>query len=302
MKWSSHPKQILAGLTMGFLVVTGTYNAVVINSESGISGADVKFVKRLDEVYGVVVSKREVAASISWQKLSVKQAAILKDKFAPQKEVQQMAAADNSPAQVEAVTQAAVQEELSLSLTEVINPKKWQQGLKNDQFSGNLATSNGVIESLSVSLPNGEGLSVSFSEMTGNVFEYDFGGELYSGMMYQVDQNSYMVTLTNGPLEGTKLKFTGEPSFEQSQQQEDAQRQLAENAEAEAGGNIEPQAEVAQLEQDIPQPEVVQHEAPENQDLLAQQEGQGIQPIEQQMEQPIEQAQGYNFEIQQTIQ
>lgn len=301
MKWSSHPKQILAGLTMCFLVVTGTYNAVVINSESSIDGSNIKFAKRLDEVYGVVVSKREVAASISWQKLSVKQAAIIKEKYKPeyQKEVQQSGAIDSTP--VEVATQAAVQEELSLSLTEVINPKKWQQGLTNSQFNGNLTTNNGVIESLSVSLPNGEGLSVSFSEMTGNVFEYDFGGELYSGMMYQVDQSSYMVTLTNGPLEGTKLKFTGEPSFEQTQEQEDAQRQLAENAEAEAGGNIEPQAEVAQLEQDIPQPEVVQHEAPENQDLLAQQEGQMTQPMEQQMDQPIEQAQGYNFEIQQSM-
>lgn len=301
MKWSSHPKQILAGLTMGFLVITGTYNAVVINSESSINGGDIKFAKRLDEVYGVVVSKREVAASISWQKLSIKQAAIAKQKFKAdvQKEVQQMASANSASDEV--VTQAAVQEELSLGLTEVINPKKWQQGLKNDQFSGNLITNNGVIEALSVALPNGEGLSVSFSEMTGNVFEYDFAGELYSGMMYQVDQTSYMVTLTNGPLEGTKLKFTAEPSFEQTQQQEESQRQLAENADSEVGGNTEPQGEVAQLEQDIPQPEVIQHDAPENQDLMAQQEGQIIRPVDQQIDQPIEQAQGYNFEIQQSM-
>ena len=46
--------------------------------------------------------------------------------------------------------------------------------------------------------------------MTGNTFEYDLNGEIYAGMMYQVDQGSYMITMTNGPLEGTRLKFTGD--------------------------------------------------------------------------------------------
>jgi hypothetical protein len=69
-----------------------------------------------------------------------------------------------------------------------------------------------------VSLPNGEGLDVSFSEMTGNVFEYDVDGEVYSGMMYQVDQHAYMVTLTNGPLEGTRLRFSSTQSLEDQPQ------------------------------------------------------------------------------------
>ena len=69
--------------------------------------------------------------------------------------------------------------------------------------------------SLNVSLPNNESVTVSFSEMNGNVFEYDIDGEVYSGMLYQVDQTAYMVTLTNGPLEGTRLRFVGEPSQEQ---------------------------------------------------------------------------------------
>jgi hypothetical protein len=63
-----------------------------------------------------------------------------------------------------------------------------------------------VIENLIVSLPQGEGITVSFSELAGNVFEYDINGEIYSGMMYQVDQKSYMVALTNSPLEGTRLR------------------------------------------------------------------------------------------------
>lgn len=212
MKSGFKTKQLTAGLMFGFLVMTGTYNAIVINSESMINGSDIRFAKRLDEVYGVVTSKREVAASIQWQKLSVKQAAVAKtlpkiDKSMKGNIYQSTSSLSEPAAPQEAPAVAAVQDELDLSLTQVINPKKWQQGLTNNQFSGNLSTSGGVIEALNVSLPNGEGVSISFSEMTGNVFEYDFEGELYSGMMYQESPTTYVVTLTNGPLEGTRLTF-----------------------------------------------------------------------------------------------
>ncbi len=294
MKTKHNTKKVLAILSLGFLITTGTYNAIVINSESSISGSDVRFVKRLDEVYGVVESKRVVAASLQWQKLTVKQTSQIRKQeltiaVAPQVD----GVGNGQPA--ETVTQAAVQDDLNLSLTEVINPKKWQQGLNSSQFNGALSTNNGVIESLTVSLPNGEGLSVSFSEMTGNVFEYDFDGELYSGMMYQVDQNSYMVTLTNGPLEGTRLKFTGESSLEEQQQQEESQRNLAEASEAEAGYNKEGQV-VAEI------PEYLQNEVPSEypqdnfqaMDAIAQQQGA--------LEQPVEHTQTYNLEPQPTIQ
>jgi hypothetical protein len=44
-------------------------------------------------------------------------------------------------------------------------------------------------------------------------------------MMYQVDQNAYMVTLTNGPLEGTRLRF----SSVNSQELNSAQSEMPEN-------------------------------------------------------------------------
>lgn len=223
---------------MGFFAMIGTYNAVVINSDSIIDGNQVQFAKRIDELYGVVVSKREVAASLNWQKVSVKQAAVYRQFKNEMASPQVSQASGNQADAPQVVSEAAVQDSLNLNLTQVMNPKKWQQGLKEDQFSGSLNTNNGVIESLSVSLPGGEGVSVSFSEMTGNVFEYDLGGELYSGMMYQESQNSYVITLTNGPLEGTRLTFTGEASVEQVQQNEEAQRMLAENSESEAGQQI----------------------------------------------------------------
>src|SRR3989338_1000429 len=182
MNWNNKNKAF-AFMVAGLFVLTGTYNAVVINSESHLSGSNVKFVKRLDEMHGGTIKGREVAATTTWQKLAA--SPIVSKKMTAVVEKISAPAPAPAPAPVESadiIPQAAVQEELTLSLVEVINPKKWQQGLANTQFNGSLSTNNGVIEDLNVALPNGEGVSVSFSEMTGNVFEYDFDGELYSGM------------------------------------------------------------------------------------------------------------------------
>jgi hypothetical protein len=212
MSKKKNKNKFLSVLAIGLFVATGTYNAIVINSESYLT--DVTFVKRLDELYGITKPGREVAASIQWQKLTPTHIAAA----APKAQLQQAPSPVSAEAVQEAITTtAAVQEELNLHLTEVINPKKYTKGITSTQFSGALQTNNGVIDSLNVSLPNGEGLSVSFSEMAGNVFEYDIDGNLYSGMMYQVDSNAYMVTLTNGPLEGTRLKFSPEAQVEQVQ-------------------------------------------------------------------------------------
>jgi hypothetical protein len=209
---------MITGLIVGVFIAIGTYNSVVINSESEMNSSEITFVMRLDEVYGITVPGREVAASLEWKKLGPAQMNRPKQVTQPVSTFAAAPAITESPAEE---TAAAVQEVLNLSLVEVINSKKWQNGLSSTQYSGSLSTNGGVIESLSVSLPNGEGLSVSFSEMTGNVFEYDINGELYSGMMYQVDQNAYMVTLTNGPLEGTRLRFSSQaPGEEQQQNQE----------------------------------------------------------------------------------
>lgn len=220
MSRGKNHKRALAVLAIGVFVFTGTYNSIVINAESHLAQSDVRFVKRLDELAGVTVAGREFASSVSWQKLTPTQVAQIKHRKQPRYIEQSVKTANAAPAQQEVIPAAAVQEELSLNLVEVVNPKLFAKGVQAGQFSGNLSTNNGVIESLSVSLPNTEAVSVSFSEMTGNVFEYDYGGELYSGMMYQVDQGSYMVTLTNGPLEGTRLRFQTDAPVDQSAGQE----------------------------------------------------------------------------------
>jgi hypothetical protein len=252
---SRYPRS-LSIVALTFFLTVGTYNAVVINSESTIDTANVKFVKRLDELYGVTEPGRLVANSHPWQKIPAPQKVEIKPKIIVQ-EVRTIMAAETNREEPEApVTAAAVQEDLSLNLVEVVNPKKWQQGLNPNQFAGTLSTANGTIENLNVSLPNGEGVSISFSEMTGNVFEYDLNGEIYSGMMYQVDQSSYMISLTNGPLEGTRLKFMGENQEQKEAQEAEAIASQGMNFGTDSYGNNSESSELAnnQVEQTEIQP------------------------------------------------
>lgn len=209
MRKTNNTKKIATILALSLFMGIGAYNAFVINSDSLLG--NVSFVKRLDESFGIVTPGRQVAGSVSWKKLSPVQVEIAAQP------VQQYKESSTPSSTVVAETAGALQEELNLNLTEVLNPKKYAQGLSASEFSGSLQTNHGVIESLTVSLPNGEGVSVSFSEMAGNVFEYDFDGNVYSGMLYQVDSEAYMVTLTNGPLEGMRMRFSPEAQVEQTQ-------------------------------------------------------------------------------------
>lgn len=195
-------------------IFSGTYNAIVINTDSQIVGTEIKFVKRLDEIYGVTESGRLVASTMPLRKMSLPKVVVKsveKTKpFFPTFKVEERA-----PEVIEElIPNAAIQEELSLSLVEVINPKKFPTPLTSAQFSGSLSTNNGVIEDLNISLPNDEGIAFPHAKMVGNVFEYDDqSGDRNSGMMYQIDQNSYMVTITNGPHEGTRLRFAAQNNF-----------------------------------------------------------------------------------------
>lgn len=191
----------IAIFAFSFLAVIGTYNAVMINSESHLG--DANNFKRLDEVFGVVKAGRSLAVANDWKKIE-KVAATPAAKVV----VAQKAAAAASTA-TEA-NEAAIQDDLNLKLVEVINPKKWAAGITSAQFSGAINTNYGVIESLTASLPDGLNVEISFSEMNGNTFEYDLNGEVYTAMMYQVDKSAYMITMTNGPLEGTRMRFAGE--------------------------------------------------------------------------------------------
>mgnify|MGYP001139078339 CR=1 FL=1 len=211
-------KQSTVGLLAFAFVAMGTYNSFVVNSDAFMDSQNVRFVKRLDELNGLMTSGRKLADNGEWIKLRNAP----KPQHAPvvQDQVVVSNAAPISPAAVseaapEKTAQAAIKEELSLELSEVFNAKKYAQAPKAGEFGGSLSSNNGVIESMSVNLPGGESISISVAEMAGNVFEYELEGQTLSGMMYQMDKTSYMVTLTNGPHEGTRLKFIGEPAAEE---------------------------------------------------------------------------------------
>jgi hypothetical protein len=248
-------KKKLTFSILGFVTLVGVYNAVVINSHSQV--AEGKFLKRLDEMTGETIQGRSTA-SVKWHKLD--NPSVVKTRIESPKRLPRL---QNIPEPVETPVQqeekvSAIQEDVKMNLVEVVNPTKYKQGVPSSQFSGNISVSNGVIDSLNVALPNAEGFSIAFSELTGNVFEYDYADGKYSAMMYQVDANSYMVTLSNGPLEGTRLRFAGELSVEQ----QDTEQKLAENHQVEIGafGNQSEAPEVAQMQEanEIPTPEVMQ--------------------------------------------
>jgi hypothetical protein len=220
-------KKTTAFIALGFLALIGTYNAVMINADSLLSAQDAKNFKRLDEALGVVVEGRTPAVN-NWSKVGETV------HFATKPVVAAKAITTNNKVEASdaVVSEAAIQESLDLKLVEVVNPNKWQD-LREKNFNGSITTKDGIIESLNASLPDGKSVEISFSEMTGNTFEYDLDGEIYSAMMYQVDENSFMVTMTNGPLEGTRMRFSS--NVNPQEQVEQAQNYLAENHNVEVG-------------------------------------------------------------------
>jgi hypothetical protein len=221
---NSYFKQSALGVLGFAFIAIGTYNSVVVNSDSFMDSQDVRFVKRLDELNGLTTSGRRLADNGEWIKLrNVPAQPVVQDQVtlavaAPRFE--NKTAQQSAPVQQkevpEAIAEAAIKESLSLELAEVFNAKKYAQAPKAGEFSGTLSTHEGVIESMTVGLPNGESVSISTAQMAGNVFVYEHEGQDYNGMMYQMDKTSYMVTLTDGPYEGTRLKFVGSAQEEEN--------------------------------------------------------------------------------------
>lgn len=197
------------GLTFLF-AAAGIYNSVIIESHSSLDSSHYSLVKRLD-AGGMNRPARMVASTIRWEKLKP---------VAPQKQVAQIAQVSRDVVQ-EAAPIESSREDLNLSLVEVINPAKFKDGLASSDFSGVLTTNGSQIETMEISLPQGLGVSISYSEINGNVFEYEMNGETFSGMLYQVDQNAYMVSFTAGVMAGTRLRFQALSTVEESMNQDE---------------------------------------------------------------------------------
>jgi len=187
----------------------GVYNALFINSTSFMDQKHIVFIKRIDEINGRLIAAQK---PMKWEELAQPVQKITKpavaNKMAVVKNVaSKVVKAQNAVEQQNQVVEAVIKNDLDLSLNEFFNSAKMEKHSAGD-YSGHLVASNGMIESLEVSTPDGE-VYISQVEMRGNTFEYEADGQKQSGMIYEVAQGSYMVTLTDGPLAGTRMKFSG---------------------------------------------------------------------------------------------
>lgn len=219
----------------------GTYNSVVIEATSTLDSSQYTLVKRLDHD-GLNRPARMVASQTTWRKLRP---------IAPQKQVAQLPE-EKKEVTTTQVAESNIAEDLNLSLVEVINPEKFKEGLPSSDFTGVLTTNGSQIETLEISLPHGLAVSIAYSEINGNVFEYDMNGETFSGMLYQVDQSAYMVSFTAGELAGTRLRFQANSPMEDIAAEEVAQVDVGqfgqEGYEAEELANLDRQLQEEGLE------------------------------------------------------
>lgn len=190
-------------LTSFMIVATailGVYNTAVVNNDPFVTTAEVKFVKRLDEISGKISVGRLAASAASWVNLEKKEIPVKKE-IAKVVETQMIK---------EVIPAPAIKEDLNLTL----NKAFFKEPLKEGTFIGSARTVDGVIEEVNVTLPTGQVIHINTREkMIGNVFIYEdsYTREPRSGMFYEVKKGTYMITLTNdSQFAGTRLEFVAE--------------------------------------------------------------------------------------------
>jgi hypothetical protein len=193
-----------------------TYSNLSINSSDFMNDNEIKFVKRIDELNGKTV--RNVASLKPFSLFGETKETVMPKIAKVQKTILRSFTAEaavNLPTFGRGITkvvdpncaEAVIKQELDLTLTEVYSPKKFQTALTKAQFDGSLNANNGVIDSLEARLPGNENVSMNNVKMCGNLFTYEISGEKYSGMIFTTDNKSFMVSLTEGPFDGTRFKF-----------------------------------------------------------------------------------------------
>jgi len=195
-------KYLGTGLSLALLIST-IYNSVQMGNENFINTQDTKFVKRLDELNGTFEP-----GHIQHDEISLAQATPVKvEKKKPTLKKTVAAAPAPQAPRDEKFFQPAIKEEKDLVLVEFFNARKYNQVLKNNSVDGSLYVDNGTIQSFEVELPEGESISIVNADLKGNTFEYMEDGFMRSGLIYEAGKGVYMVTLTTGNYEGSRLKF-----------------------------------------------------------------------------------------------
>lgn len=189
------------------------FNSFNVNSNKFMNSKTIALSKRLDEMNGEVKFGRQAASSAGWESLANAPKVVAKkvEKRIIKKKVQKQQQREVKV--VKNLNKASIQESLQLEVAQVFNAKLFKNALsaKDGKISGSLSANNGVIESINISLPNGQAIEINtYDEMEGNVFQYESldGGEKLSGMFYKIKEGSYMVTLTNDKnFAGTRIQF-----------------------------------------------------------------------------------------------
>jgi len=105
------------------------------------------------------------------------------------------------------LTEPAIRNDVDLQLVEYYNPNGAGKVLYQDQIEGQLVVRSGEITDLSFSLDENSQIRLDSDEFKGNSFAYYAEGERFEGQVYPISRTSYMLTLTNGPHSGVRMKF-----------------------------------------------------------------------------------------------
>jgi len=122
----------------------------------------------------------------------------------------------------------------TLSLVEAYSPTL-NQGINKEDISGEIATENGQIKSLSFSIPGQDSFELADIKVEGNLFRFQKDGVDIQGMVYPISNTAYLVNFITGPMQGMRLRFNSEEAEAQQQEyalkmQEDHQRMQEEAA------------------------------------------------------------------------
>ncbi|MBL7664125.1 MAG: hypothetical protein JNM93_03245 [Bacteriovoracaceae bacterium] len=232
------------------LLFSGVYNAIVLNSHNFMQDKEIKFVKRLDEIDGVV-KKGNFVKIANVQTLVPQAPKKVEATFNTNPNTTMVAEAP----MVAGATQSAITKRLDLKMTEFYNQEKFKNPLSTADFDGSIFVNEGIIESLEVTLPKGESINISYSEISGNIFQYESEGNTYSGMIYEAGTDAYMVTITNGPYQGSRMKFQSanpevEANREVAQEGNDAQEVIEQDRYA---NDVNFEMEVAEANREVAQ-------------------------------------------------
>lgn len=205
-------------LTAGIAFVgMGFYNSMNITKTAFFENKlNIKFAKRLDEMTGQVVLGRMAASVPKFDAQNSLQKRVLR--VGPKKTIKReiVKAEIKRPAQENVeLPEPAVMDARGLVLTGGLYNKKPLNS--KYKFSGNATVVDGVVEEVSVLLPDGAELNINTRErMVGNVFQYEDSEtrETKSGLFYKVKDGQYMISLTDDTkFAGLRLEFKTEDAI-----------------------------------------------------------------------------------------